>query len=218
MRLLVSSAPTALPSLLPDFAPWLGTLVTPSNGALPQAMRLWTTHGIPWAADNEAFAGFNPAAYRRMLARLRGLPGCVWVAVPDAVGDAAGTLALFREWKDEVRGLSGQPLAFVGQDGIGPGEIPWGEFDCWFVGGSTEWKLASGWFAREAVARGKWCHMGRVNSFRRYDLAHAWGCHSVDGTNVCRWPDVHLPRCLRWLARLDQQGELFRGAAHATRA
>lgn len=207
MRLLVSSTPKIMPSLLGEFSPWLGVLVTPSNGALANARRT----GLPWAADNEAFSSFDPAGFRAMLSRLKGVPGCLWVACPDVVGDAAATLARFREWKDEVREASGQPLALVGQDGMEDEDLPWGEFDALFVGGSTAWKLSSAarQLVAEALRRGKAAHMGRANSRRRYETAAAWGCQTVDGTNVCKWPDVWLPRCVRWLRAIDEQGGLW---------
>jgi hypothetical protein len=207
MRLLVSSSPKVLPSLVPEYGDCLGTLVTPSNGALPQAMRL----GLPWACDNDCYQGLDEAAYRRMLAGVKGKEGCLWVSVPDVVADARATLERFHRWKDEARALSGQPLALVGQDGLESLDVPWGDFDALFIGGSTEWKLsrAACGLASEALERGKRLHMGRVNTMTRYRLAHSWGCHTIDGTNVCLWPSQLLPRCVRWLRALDEQPSLF---------
>lgn len=210
MRLLVSSTPKILPSLLPDFAPWLGTLVTPSNGAFAQARRLWSNYGMPWAADNECFLGLDSVKYRGMLARIAGAPGCLWVTVPDVVGDAAATMSLFDDWADEVKG-SGHPLALVAQDGAESLPVPWDRIGALFIGGSTEWKLSAhaAGLAAKALSMGKAVHMGRVNTLTRYRHAHAIGCHTVDGTNVCMWPDIYLPRCARWLRSLDTQLVLF---------
>lgn len=212
MRLLVSSTPKILPSLLPEFSPWLGTLVTPRNGALPQARRLWAAHRMPWAADNDAFGDFDAAAYRAMLARIAGEGGCLWVSVPDMVGNACGTLHLWHQWACEVEEVAQQPLALVGQDGMEDREIPWGEFDALFLGGSTEWKLSrhAASLAHEAVVRGKHVHMGRCNSARRYRKAQAMGCETVDGTNVCLFPDRWLPVMARALDRQEaDQPTLF---------
>ena len=208
MRLLVSSKPKILPSLLPEFSPWLGTLVTPSNGQLKQALSL----GLPWACDNDCFQGLDEAAYRRMLANVRGKAGCLWVSVPDVVGDARATLASFREWRDEAS-AAGHPLALVGQDGAEDLDIPWGDIGAWFIGGTTRWKLshASASLASEAAIRGKAVHMGRANTYRRYTAARDMGCHTLDGTNVCKWPDVYMPKCVRWLRRLDSELTLFGG-------
>jgi hypothetical protein len=52
----------------------------------------------------------------------------------------------------------------------------------------------------EAKARGKWVHVGRVNSKRRYQWCHSHGADSADGTFVAFGPDVNIPRLARWLA------------------
>lgn len=162
--------------------------------------------GRAWAADNGAFTGFNDAAFLRMLDGLRGVPGCLWVAAPDVVGDAAATLALFDEWEPRLRAL-GFPVALVAQDGLEIEAAPWARMDALFVGGSTEWKLgrAAAQLVRYAKARGLWVHMGRVNTRRRLRYARELGCDSVDGTCWSRYPDVQIANALRWLAAIDAQ-------------
>lgn len=75
------------------------------------------------------------------------------------------------------------------------------EFDCLFIGGTTEWKLSPNnrQLCRTALENGKWLHMGRVNSMRRMTLAKFWGCHSVDGTQLTYAPDARLEQLERWL-------------------
>ena len=51
----------------------------------------------------------------------------------------------------------------------------------------------------EAKERGKWAHMGRVNSMRRYDYARGIGCDSADGTYLTFGPTVNLPKVLKWI-------------------
>ena len=62
-----------------------------------------------------------------------------------------------------------------------------------FLGGSTEWKLARmadwGRFCRE---HGCHYHVARVNTVKRYRMAHAAGAHSVDGSSATRYA-VTLP-------------------------
>lgn len=69
----------------------------------------------------------------------------------------------------------------------------------------TEWKLGpvAASIAREAKARGKWVHMGRVNSERRMRYAASIGCDSVDGTFLKWGPAKNLPQLLAWVSRLD---------------
>jgi len=75
-------------------------------------------------------------------------------------------------------------VALVAQDGLESLPVPWEDFDALFIGGSTAWKLseAARELCQEAKRRGKWVHMGRVNSLRRMQVAEAFGCDSADGT------------------------------------
>jgi hypothetical protein len=61
----------------------------------------------------------------------------------------------------------------------------------------------------EAKARGKWVHMGRVNSFKRMQYADAIGCDSADGAKMTRAPDQILPLVLGWLRGVNGQDDLF---------
>lgn len=159
--------------------------------------------GIPWAADNDCFQGLDAVAYVRMLDAIQGAPGCLFVTVPDVVGDARATAELFELWHPAVR-RRGLPVALVAQDGLeatSPWLIAqWHRIDCLFIGGSTEYKLSAEAerLVREARFRGRWVHMGRVNSRKRFDYARQIGCHSVDGSKFSRWRDTWLPDALRW--------------------
>lgn len=176
--------------------PCLGRLVQPRHYS---SIRLTAEQGIPWAADNDCFQGLNEPEYLAMLAKIRGLPGCLFVTVPDVVGDHAATLELWGAW----RGRVDQPAAFVLQDGCD--EIP-SDADAVFVGGSTEFKMGAqaARLVGEAKRRGLWAHMGRVNSGRRIQYANAIGCDSVDGTGWAAFKRVHLRRGLALVAAPQQ--------------
>ena len=64
------------------------------------------------------------------------------------------------------------------------GSIRWDEFDCLFIGGRDDFKEGPlvREACREARRKGKWVHMGRVNSLRRMRIALDFGVDSVDGT------------------------------------
>lgn len=178
MLLLVAKSQSQLPD-----HPRVSTLVTPSNGAIPGAR--------PWAADNEAFVGFNMGAWRRMLERIAGYPGCVFATVPDVVGDHSATLDLWRRYRSTVDAF-GLPAAFVAQDGCT--EVP-DDAAAIFIGGSDHWKLSEA--ARVLVVDDeRWSHMGRVNSRRRAQLAQSWGIRSIDGTSMARFSDRWIPYLL----------------------
>ncbi|HEY3718317.1 MAG TPA: hypothetical protein VGL39_27660 [Jatrophihabitantaceae bacterium] len=154
---------------------------------------------------------------------------CRFAVAPDVVADAPGTLARSLPWLPWIRWL-GYPAAFVAQNGLTPDGVPWDEFDVLFIGGLpeclpcgyirparefklkrcphcdrrlAEWKLgaAARRLVREAKTRGKWVHMGRVNSRKRYRYAAAIGCDSADGTTLAQFPDATLPDVLSWVGQ-----------------
>lgn len=174
--------------------------------------------GIPWAADNDAFvppdiarelgaAAFDDLKQRRFLAMLdvlAGLPGCLFVTVPDVVCDASETLRLFERWHERVADAR-LPLGFVLQNGVEDTGVPWERIGAVFVGGDDVFKLGAtaAALAREAHARGKWVHWGRVNSRKRMKLCMQSGaCDSMDGSSWPRFRHTLLDKGLRWTREL----------------
>jgi hypothetical protein len=189
-------------SELVGLRPDLGFLKTPQMG------NTFDFDAGPWAADNGCFtlgARFDLRQYLRFLAgRRRHTHTCRFAPAPDVVGDAAATLIRSAPVLARIREY-GFPAALVAQDGLT--DPPWDDFDCLFIGGTTEFKLSHR--ARElteaAQVRGKWVHMGRVNSETRLRTAAMWGCDSADGTFLKFAPDTNIPRLLRWLDSLNRQ-------------
>ncbi len=204
--LLLLLVTKAVPTILRFQSAHLGRLVTPRHYSNVAGM---VAAGLPWAADNDAYSGFDEAAFRGMLDALAGQPGCRFVTAPDVVADAAASLERFRRWAGVVR-AAGLPVALAAQDGLEHLEVPWGDLDALFVGGSTAWKLSpmAADLVGEARARGKWTHMGRVNSARRMQWAASIGRDSVDGTSYARFTDRWLPAALQ-AAAAPAQGRLL---------
>lgn len=184
-----------------------GHLITHRRNGVPAGV----TAGRPWAADNCVFTGaFDGDRFLAWLAALEKYrASCLFVVVPDVVGDAAATLAAFAEWAPK---LSGWPLAFVAQDGQENLEFPpAAAWSALFVGGSTDWKLSAAAVSciRRAESIGKHIHIGRVNYRRRYDAfrllagSDSWTC---DGTRP-RFEGVD--RALRAWAGYENQGVLI---------
>lgn len=208
-------------------------LANPCSPAVIEAMRAGTLgyidtpaqgnkrpEGVTWCADNGAFSDrFDESKWWAFLkANAHAAADCLFAVAPDVVGDAAATLERSAPWLPKIRAL-GYPVAFVAQDGLGihwngslhvgvldGPTIEWAEFDCLFIGGTTDWKLGARARAlvAEARRRGKWVHMGRVNSERRFEYARAIGCDSVDGTHLTFAPDANLPRLLAWTRNNEQ--------------
>jgi hypothetical protein len=142
-----------------------GTFINPGIRGIPEGV----SNGKPWAADNGAYSGLNEDKFMAMLTRMEPYKTtCLFVVVPDCVGNAAETLLMFAEWAPK---LSGWPLAFVAQDGMEMMPMPDG-FSTLFIGGSTEWKESHNAIEciKWAQAFGKHVHVGRVNYGRRYRL------------------------------------------------
>ena len=189
--------------------PNLGRLVTPK---LCDAVGDTAAAGLAWAADNDAFNGFHERRFVAMLDRIAGLDGCRFVACPDVVGDAAATETMFIRWAPGIvrRRL---PVGFVLQDGVR--RVPWADIAAVFVGGTDAFKGSPqvAELVGEAKARGKWAHMGRVNSVRRMRYAASIGCDSIDGTNYSRWRDTWLADGLVKISGGRQLGLAFEGEA-----
>lgn len=141
-----------------------GILTTPSHKGIPMGI----IAGMDWAADNEAFTrSFDSLRYFAWLENMKPHKSkCLFVTIPDAVGNAQATIDLFYQWKDR---FTGWPIAFVAQDG--QEYLPFPEhFDTLFIGGTSEWKMSLA--AIDCIHRAqreyKRIHIGRVNWFRRY--------------------------------------------------
>lgn len=216
MRLLVSGATKAVRELYPRRPDRLGLLLGPGKAFV----RSMLGEGMPLAADNGCFTGLDGPAFLRLLAELVRLETPpLFVTAPDVVGDCGETLRRFTIWGPLVREL-GLRVALVGQDGLAPRDVPWDEFDAYFVGGSTAWKLSrqSYLLCEEAKARGMHLHMGRVNSFRRIRLAAEWGCDTIDGTGFTWFSDQRIPQAIGWIdaaCSRSAEAKLFQKEAKA---
>ena len=191
----------------------LGVLAQPGTRRYVDEM---FTFGL-WGADNGCFAKgdkFDEAGWwswiesvprndevDRMHYTGRAL-GCLFVCAPDVVGDPVATWKRSEPWLARIMAQR-LPAALVAQDGIEKSPIEWDAFDTLFIGGSTDWKMSQEALdlIAEAQAQGKWTHVGRVNSGRRFrHFADApVPADSADGTFLAFGPEKNLPRLLSWL-------------------
>jgi hypothetical protein len=188
----------------------LGFIDTPAQGnRLPE--------GVLFCCDNGCFGDGYPGddGFLDWLAgRAKHADRCAFVVAPDVITrnpdgtlrpDAAATVERSAPMLPRIRAL-GFKAALVAQNGLEDLAIGWHTFDALFVGGDTAWKLgpAARALVAEARWRGKWTHMGRVNSLRRLRYAAAIGCDSADGTYLAFGPDTNLPKVLGWLRDVHQ--------------
>lgn len=179
----------------------IGLMCQPASNA-PRA-------GWLWAADNGCFAKrWDHGKWAAWLERDMPRAGCLFAVVPDIVADHEATVERFGKHVETVRALR-YPVAFCGQDGATSSGVPWDEFDCLFIGGSTERKLGetARALALEGRERGKWVHVGRVNSNCRFS---SWAsfADSADGTYLAYGPKTNAPKLQRWIDATRRQPSL----------
>jgi hypothetical protein len=211
-------------------------MTRPSDTCVAQGIRA----GRPFAVDNEAFTrGFHPARFFPFLERL--LPyreQCLFVVVPDVVGDAQATMELFWRWAPLIRDL-GFPVAFVAQDGqealAWPRDTEFTDwcadhltatddasyylaleqwrreslaFDVLFIGGSTEWKLG-----QHAIDCIRWAkRLGLPVHVGRVNSQRRFRHFQLVGADFCDGTGpVYAPdRAAKSLSKVVLQPELLR--------
>lgn len=172
----------------------IGLMCQPASNP-PQA-------GWIWAADNGCFSDkWDELKWITFLQRSHPRSGCLFAVVPDVVADHNATIKRFWQYRDVVV-ANRYPVAFVAQDGATEAGIPWIAIDCLFIGGTTEWKMSPQAFHLADCARryGKWVHVGRVNSWDRFE---SWAdrADTCDGTFIAFGPSVNAPKVAAWMDR-----------------
>jgi len=161
--------------------------------------------GKPYGLDNGCFTEFPEKKWNKLLAEAEeNMP--LFVCLPDIVADARRTLDLFYYFKPLTSGL---PRALVLQDGVGNFEIPWGDIDAVFVGGTDEFKISTECInaCRAAKMMGKWVHVGRVNTVGRVQNWMELG-DSLDGSGISKY-DHMLESVLKAVTGNLRQEKLF---------
>lgn len=169
-----------------------------------------------WFAGGWAEAVWNEAAFERALDRYGGRAD--FVVLPDIVGAGLASLEMSLRWSNRCRASCDVALIAV-QDGMVPADVEH-HVDSRtgiFLGGSTEWKLATAeswgrWCADrpfrhplstpEAPRTGCWFHFARVNTAKRFALAAGAGADSVDGSSATKFANT-LPLLVAAAAQPD---------------
>lgn len=180
---------------------------------LVSARGVLRSEGFRFALDNGAWTAFQKgepfdvAAFERAL-DLMGAEAD-WVASPDIVGGGMRSLEMSESWLPRL--VDARLVLIPVQDGLTSDDVRplLGNRVGIFLGGSTEWKLATmrdwGALAREV---GCYYHVARVNTRRRIEMCSEAGATSFDGSSASRFADS-LPR----LERARRQPSLFEGAS-----
>lgn len=184
----------------------VGIMRTPAAGISLDCIRAFPF----FAADNGCFSQgerFDLNAFYGWLDALQPVADrCLFAVAPDVLGDAGATWDRSRNVLPELRRL-GYPAALVAQDGWRSDAVDWATFDVLFVGGTDQFKFSSAaWeLIAEARQRGKWVHVGRVNSWSRCRWASVAGADSADGSTVAFNTTRYVPEVIRWAHRLQMR-------------
>jgi hypothetical protein len=160
--------------------PNLGVMIGPrARGLRP------IREGRVFGVDNDAFHDkFDPDVFAAHLARLTPFADrCLFVAMPDFVGDPESTVALFRCYAPDFAAEYALPMAFVAQTGAVPEDLIGAR--TLFLAGQDDWRMGPGGDDLILAAKEEYgipIHVGRVNSARRLLHFAARGVDSVDGT------------------------------------
>lgn len=154
---------------------------------------VWRTESFPYALDNGAWTAhqhgteWDADLFMLCVYRFGGMAD--FIALPDIVMGGLESLERSLKWLPELR-FTGTRLLIPVQDGMAAADVEPHMSDRVgiFVGGSTEWKIASlpVW---SGVKRRTGCylHVGRVNSALRIGQCAYAGADSFDGTNASRY-------------------------------
>lgn len=170
-----------------------GYMLTPMMGNNPdRSTRLWGADTGCFAAPEKHDDGKYLAWLQRMTPHNN-----LFATAPDVVGDWAATWERAEPMLERIRAL-GFKAAIVLQDGAD--RLEWDRFDVVFVGGTTAWKWGfdGARLCAETKARGKWLHIGRVNSRTALRRAERFGADSTDGTFLRFGPQTNIPRLEAW--------------------
>lgn len=168
--------------------------------------------------DNGAYAAwkagqpFDEAAWLGVLERLGEVAELPAFAVaPDVVAGGRDSLALSSRWLGQLVERR-VPAYLAVQDGMTDDEVLATlreGFSGVFVGGTLEWKLATGarWVAL-AHQVGLPCHIGRVGTPPRVEWAAEIGADSIDSC-LPLWSQGNLDAFVGALRRSRRQAQLF---------
>lgn len=175
----------------------------------------WPPRRVPYFLDNGAFPAWTAnepwdrCAFEEVLGLVEGYEAQPdFVVAPDVVAGGHVSLELSLEWLPRL----GPPAYLAVQDGMEESRVREAlteGFAGVFVGGTLEWKLATGarWveFAHELGLR---CHIGRVGTADRVQWAAEIGADSID-SSLPLWSAENLRRFTEALEVSRAQVPLF---------
>lgn len=151
--------------------------------------------------DNGGFTGAKIKGFTKIIKNQWDFrDNCLFAAVPDKVENHKETLLM---WEDYQHIADGYKKAFVVQDG----------FDGWpsnadaiFIGGSTKFKdsYECDLIVESALRNNMHVHIGRVNTFPRFQHFHKLGAHTCDGSGISIYDDMLEKLLMHYMGKQPQ--------------
>jgi len=202
MKILLDTSPAKMAGVDRELV--VGKLVTP--------LTRYANWGGIFAIDNGAFSKFDRNAFRSLLERDYGhRTRCLFVAIPDVVGNGRRTLELYHQRDRFIPQSCKWPLALVAQDGIEDLDIPWMEMSALFIGGIDPFKESKACADLVITAKrlGIHVHVGRVNTAKRFLRFRELGADTCDGSGLAMYD--HMIRNISTdIDAAERQGSLLK--------
>lgn len=182
MRYLIDTSPNKMQGLA-DRELVAGQLCTPLTN--------YKNWGGVFALDNGAFSGLNRDAWFRLLEKhLRYKDKCMFVTIPDIVGNAKRTHELYGMITQDKRTHPYTDVwSYVMQDGVEDTHINWMGMRHIFIGGTDKFKDSQACYdiVKTAKALDIPVHVGRVNQIKRFRVYHELGADTCDGSSIAMY-------------------------------
>lgn len=166
-----------------------GLMVSATGPHRTEGFQRYALDNGAWTAHQQG-SEWEPEPFLSLVATLGAAAD--FVIAPDIVAGGLASLRRSEEWLPRLEGVGRRRLVPV-QDGMDAADVRslLGSRVGVFVGGSTEWKLATmGAWGRLAREAGAYLHVGRVNTRRRIRMCLRSGADSFDGTSASLYAET----------------------------
>lgn len=160
-------------------------------GQLCTPLTNYKNWGGVFALDNGAYSGLNRDAWFRLLGKHQPhKDNCLFVAIPDIVGNARRTVELYYYiTQDRRTHFWDSKWALVAQDGLEDQRIEWNGVRWLFIGGTDKFKDSQACYdiVKTAKALDIPVHVGRVNQIKRFRVYEELGADTCDGSSIAMY-------------------------------
>ena len=161
---------------------------------IARTRNIYTYAGEPWGLDNGAFRDwaerkpFDGDQFQRVLDKALQHPKPLLAVIPDAPGNATGTMNMLDEWLPTLPDL---PWYVAVQDGMEPEHLEGYPISGVFLGGTNRYKATAPLWREWTHQNGLPFHFGRCGTPNKVAFAMEVGADSIDSAfpmwSEARW-------------------------------